>query len=55
MNETRSAGAIIDDAIAQTGWDDASLVDILLQYIEQQGDNATFADYIAEMVEMESE
>lgn len=49
--ERRSPGVIVDDAIAQTGWNDSTVVQILLEYIENQGDNWTFPDFIAEKVQ----
>jgi hypothetical protein len=53
--ERRSAGVILDDAQARTGWNDATVVMLLLEYIERQGDNPTFADYIGELVDAEED
>lgn len=50
---SRSVGVILDDAIVRTGWDANSIIDVLVQYIEHQQDNQTFADYIAERVRSE--
>lgn len=48
MNETRSAGGIVDDAIASQGWNDSTLVELLIEYIQNQDSNAAFADFIEE-------
>lgn len=53
--ETRSAGVILDDATARTEWDYDSQIAVLLDYIQNQDDNATFAAYIAERVAHEEE
>lgn len=42
---------IIADAVRDAGWTDETLIDVLTEYIGNQGDNATFADFIAEKVE----
>ncbi len=49
----RDVGVILDDAVARTGWNDSTIVDVLLEYIRNQGDNWTFADYIAEKVDQD--
>lgn len=51
--ETRSADSILRDAIAQQGWDEQSVVDMLTEYIENQGSNEAFADFIDEKIEAE--
>lgn len=55
MSENRSASKILDDAVAVTGWNKNSQVDVLLEYIERQDNHATFADYIAESAQDEVE
>ena len=50
MTEHRDVGVILDDAVARTSWNDSTVVSVLLEYIRDQGDNWTFADYIAEKV-----
>lgn len=47
---TRTATQIIEAASARTGWLECSLLDILLQYIQNQGSNEAFADYIEQRV-----
>ena len=47
---TRSAGVILDDAVDKADWDTDAQLDILLEYIENQGSNEAFADYLAEKV-----
>lgn len=46
----RSAGVILDDAVAKTGWSTDAQLEVLLEYIENQGSNEVFADFLAERV-----
>lgn len=52
--ERRSAGVILDDATALCEWDYDAQVGALLEYIENQQDNATFADFMAGCVERDT-
>lgn len=52
-SETRTVGVILDDAVARTGWNDGTQIEVLLDYVARQGDNAAFAAYMAERVEGE--
>ncbi len=37
---------IIENAIDSQGWNDSTVIDILLAYIKNQDDNATFQDFV---------
>ena len=48
-----SARSTLDAAVAQTGWDLSSVVDVLLHYIDCQESPAAFDDYIEAAVDEE--
>ena len=48
QNELRSPEIIVRDAVASEGWNDQTLIELLLTYIENQDNNDTFADFIEE-------
>lgn len=49
-----SAETIANDFAAQQGWNDTTLLDLALTYIDRQGDNDAFADYLRGIAEQES-
>jgi hypothetical protein len=51
MSKARSISAIIE---AQ-GWSDTTVMNLLFNYIENQGDNAALAEFFEQMAEDENE
>jgi len=46
---------ILDKFAAEQGWDEASQIDVLLRYIENQGSDDAFHDFLAEAAAQENE
>ena len=50
-----SARDILREHAGRQGWDDASLLEIALEYIDSQGDGPRFADFVARQALAESD
>ncbi|HXS23392.1 MAG TPA: hypothetical protein VN719_04120 [Gemmatimonadales bacterium] len=50
-----SAQTILDSFDDRTGWDDESKIHLLCQYIENQGDNDCFRDFLEQQADAEDE
>lgn len=46
------ASEIAQDVQAEAGWTDATLLDVVLDYIDNQGSNDAFSAYLAERAEV---
>lgn len=44
-----AARELFEDIAAEEGWTDATQVEVLLQYIENQQSHAAFEDFLAQM------
>jgi len=49
-----SAIAILRDASAITGWNDASMLALVCEYIDRQGDDPCFKDFIHQQEDLEA-
>lgn len=50
-----AAQDILNEHADKQGWDDSSMLEIALEYIDNQADDSCFADFVAQQVEDESE
>jgi hypothetical protein len=42
-----AARDILDEEAAKVGWDLDAMLDVICHYVDNQGDNACFADFVA--------
>lgn len=48
------AQTILETAAETTGWNTQSMLDMICEYVDNQGDNGCFQDFINEQVSMET-